>query len=235
MSQRALGVLIVVVGVVLAGLVSVLLLLPRSVPPSGAMQQGQGGTVMDAASEPLKPDEMLVGYQIPEFALTDQDGRPVEQSILDGELTILTFIFTNCPFACPGMTGEMLKLQENLKGTGVRFLSISVDPANDTPEVLKAYGERNGIDFARWSLLTGPFEDVRSIVRDSLNFFVGEDTSRQITLADGSSMNNLSHPSHLILVGPEREVLGIYLYYEPERMVALRTRARAAARELGLN
>lgn len=223
MSQRVLMILMVMVGVILMGLLTSMYFL-RPVPGP----QLDGGVA--EFTDPLQPDEMLVGYVIPEFALTDQEGRLADESILDGELTVLTFIFTNCPFACPGMTAEMLKLQDNLEGTGVRFLSITVDPTNDTPEVLKAYGERNGVDFERWNLLTGPFEDVRSIVRDSLNFFVGEDTTRQIELADGSTMNNVSHPSHLILVGPERQVLGIYLYYEADRMIDLRTRARAAAR-----
>ncbi len=227
MSQKKLFMAIVVVALIFLGLVGTLLMMmPQQTTPAA---------IVEAGKNPLQPDEMLVGYTVPQFALIDQDGRPVDQSILDGELTILDFIFTNCPFACPGMTGEMLQLQDVLDGTGVRFLSISVDPENDTPEVLRAYGERNGIDFTSWSLLTGPFEQVRSIVRGSLNFHVGEDTSRQIQLADGTSMNNVSHPSHLILVGPEREVLGIYLYYEPEAMAALRTRARAGARELGFN
>lgn len=189
--------------------------------------------MVDASQDPLQPDEMLVGYSIPEFELTDQDGRPVDQSILDGEITVLDFIFTNCPFACPGMTAEMLKLQSTLEGTGVRFLSISVDPINDTPEVLREYGDSRGVDFERWSMLVGPFEDVRSIVRDSLNFHVGEDTSREVVLEDGSTMANVSHPSHLILVGPQREVLGIFMYTDEDKMVALRGRARAAAAALG--
>lgn len=225
MSQKRLFMAIVVMAIIFLGLVGTLIMMrPRAVTDA---------ELKDIVSDPLRPDEMLVGYSIPEFELTNQGGQPVDESILDGEITILAFIFTNCPFACPGMTGQMLQHQAGLEGTGVRFLSISVDPANDTPEVLKAYGDRNGMDFTRWNLLTGPFEQVRSIVRDSLNFFVGEDASRQITLADGSTMNNVSHPSHLILVGPEREVLGIYLYYETDRMTALRGRARAAVRAIG--
>ncbi|MEQ8316380.1 MAG: SCO family protein [Phycisphaerales bacterium] len=224
MSQKRLFMAIVVVALIFLGLVGTLIMMqPRAVTDA---------EMKDVASDPLQPDEMLVGYSIPEFELTNQDGQLVDQSILEGEITILAFIFTNCPFACPGMTGQMLQHQAALEGSGVRFLSISVDPANDTPEVLKAYGDRNGMDFDRWNLLTGPFEDVRSIVRDSLNFFVGEDTTRQITLPDGGTMNNVSHPSHLILVGPDREVLGIYLYYEVDRMTELRGRARAAARAI---
>lgn len=224
MSQKRLFMAIVIVALIFLGLVGTLIMMrPTAVTDAELVRPGD---------DPLQPDEMLVGYAIPDFELTDQDGRPVDASILDGHVTILAFIFTNCPFACPGMTGQMVEHQDRLEGTGVRFLSISVDPDNDTPEVLRAYGERNEVDFERWSFLTGPFEQVRSIVRDSLNFHVGEDASRQITKADGSTMNNVSHPSHLILVGPGREVLGIYLYYEEDRMAELRSRARAAARAL---
>ncbi|MEO1277706.1 MAG: SCO family protein [Planctomycetota bacterium] len=227
MSQRVLMILMILVGLILMSLLTTMYFLrPVAGPPAAT------GSADAVPSDPLQSDQLLVGYEIPEFALTDQEGRPVDQSILDGELTVLTFMFTNCPFACPGMTAEMLKLQSDMEGTGLRFLSVTVDPANDSPEVLKAYGERNGMDFERWSLLTGPFEDVRSIVRDSLNFFVGEDTTRQIELADGSTMNNVSHPSHLILIGPDRQVLGIYLYYEADRMIDIRTRVRAAAQAM---
>lgn len=220
MAQKKQFMAIVIVGLALLGLLGALvMMMPRLFSP----------TEMVDASDPLQPDEMLVGYTIPEFELTDQDGRPVDQSILDGEITILDFIFTNCPFACPGMTAEMLELQSVLEGTGVRFLSISVDPERDTPAVLREYGDSRGVDFERWAMLTGPFETVRSIVRDSLNFHVGLDESREIPLDDGSTMANVSHPSHLILVGPERQVLGIYLYYEDEKMAELRSRARAAA------
>ncbi|GIW73610.1 MAG: SCO1 protein [Phycisphaerales bacterium] len=217
MSQRVLVVLIAVVASVLLGLVGLLVALG-------------GGPIDEPRPDPLKPDPMLEGYAIPPFELVDQDGQPVDQTILEGQVTILAFIFTNCPFACPGMTGQMLRLQDALQGTGVRFLSISVDPANDTPPVLREYAQRNGMDTTRWRLLTGPFEQVRTIVRDSLNFHVGQDPSRQITMPDGRVMDNISHPSHLILVGPNREVLGIYLYYEPERMAELERRAKAAWR-----
>lgn len=222
MIKNEKAVLITIVGLLTIALAFVIIL-PRIRAP---VESGSNAT---SRADPLEPDEMLAGYSIPEFELTDQDGRPVDQSILDGEITVLDFMFTNCPFACPGMTAEMLKLQSTLEGTGVRFLSISVDPINDTPEVLREYGDSRGVDFKRWSMLVGPFEDVRSIVRDSLNFHVGADTSREVVLEDGSTMANVSHPSHLILVGPEREVLGIFRYDEPEKMTALRGRARAAA------
>lgn len=224
MSQKKQFMAVVILMLLVLGALGTLIMILPTLFTSARM--------VDGSQDPLLPDEMLVGYAIPEFQLTDQDGRPVDQSILDGKITVLDFIFTNCPFACPGMTAEMLKLQSALEGTGVRFLSISVDPVNDTPEVLRAYGDSRGVDFERWSMLVGPFEDVRAIVRDSLNFHVGEDTSREVVLEDGGRMANISHPSHLILVGPERQVLGIYMFSDPDKMVALRGRARAAASAL---
>lgn len=222
-------ILVLVVGLIFLGLVSTLaaMVLQRGNPNAANPSLADTGP-----SDPLQPDEMLVGYVVPQFQLTDHDGRPVDHTILEGRVTILAFMFTNCPFACPGMTGQMLTLQSALAGTGVRFLSISVDPDNDTPEVLRAYGERSGVDFARWRYLTGPAEVTRSIVRDSLNFHVGVDESRSIELPGGQSMDNIHHPSHLILVGPDRHLLGIYLYSDAQAMAALRSRAFAADRAL---
>ena len=225
MSQRVLLVLMLVVGLVLAGLLATLVLLPRAATI-------QPNATAPSPADPLQPDEMLVGYVVPEFELVDHDDQLVDQTILEGRVTILAFMFTHCPFACPGLTGQMLTLQSALAGTGVRFLNISVDPDHDTPEVLRAYGERAGADFSRWRYLTGPAEVTRSIVRDSLNFHVGLDESRPIPLAEGTSMANINHPSHLILVGPDRQLLGIYLYSDTEAMAALRSRAFAADRAL---
>src|SRR5437764_231020 len=88
------------------------------------------------ASRVLQPDPASIGLSVPEFSLTDQDGVPRTQALLDGRVTIIDFIFTHCPFACPTMTMEMKKLADELAGSPVRFASFSVDPARDTPQRL---------------------------------------------------------------------------------------------------
>lgn len=190
------------------------------------------GASSPASGVPLEADEGLEGLIIPDFRLIDQFGRPVDQSIFDGRVTILDFSFTNCPFVCPGMNAAMLMLQSRLTGTPVRFASISVDPRNDVPEVLKAHADRLGVDHTRWTWMTGDEAEIRRIVSESLKFELQDDPSRPITLADGSVMNNIIHPSRLFLIGPERQLIALYPFSDMSALDALKHRAESGARML---
>jgi cytochrome oxidase Cu insertion factor (SCO1/SenC/PrrC family) len=100
---------------------------------------------------------------VPDFALTDQRGRPVRRADLQGKVWIASFIFTNCPEECPMMTAEMAQFQSDLALVAdFRLVSISVDPERDTPPVLSQYADRFNADPERWLFLTG---DKRAIYR----------------------------------------------------------------------
>ncbi len=108
---------------------------------------------------------------LPAFAMTDQDGRPVDDTSLRGTVWIANFLFTSCPTQCPPLAKATAELQNRLKAwmpaTGkppVRIISISVDPMTDTPEVLRAYGQKYGADTRVWSLLTGEYETMERLV-----------------------------------------------------------------------
>lgn len=190
---------------------------------------GSTPTVADA----LAPDQGFDGMVVPDFALVDQDNRPVDASIFDGRVTIADFIFTNCPFVCPGMSAAMQDLAAKLAGTDVRFVSISVDPERDTPAQLRDYATRHQADTARWRFLTGDRATVERILRDALLFEVQERPETQIPLADGTTMSNILHPSHLALIGPDRRVLALYLFSSQDQLDQLESRARAGAARVG--
>jgi len=179
----------------------------------------------------IHPDPASIGLSVPEFTLTDQDGNPRTHAHFDGKITILDFFFTHCPFICPTMTLAMQDLARDLAGTPVQFVSISVDPANDTPERLKTYATEKEIDLSRWTFMTGDAATIKHIARDSLGFAVGPDTdpTRTISLPGGNTMGNIIHPSKLILVGPDRKVLGFYESNSLEETQKLLHRARAVA------
>lgn len=187
------------------------------------------GARRPAPPAPTVPDQGLEGMSFPEFALVDQNGTPQTQALLDGHYTIVDFMFTNCPMICPAMTGRMAELQATLADTGVRFASLSLDPANDTPDVLREYASHFGADHSTWTFLTGDRERVWSIVTDALHFELREMSENQITLANGSKMPNILHPTRFILVGPRRQILGLYSYGEPEQLAMLARRARELA------
>ncbi|MEM0983194.1 MAG: SCO family protein [Planctomycetota bacterium] len=155
-----------------------------------------------------EPSEYLAQLGVPEFTLTDQTGSETTQTIFDGQYTVLDFIFTNCPFACPGMTTEMLRVQNETKA---RLVSISVDPDHDTPEVLAEFADTRGADTDSWTFLTGPDQVVEDIL-DGLALAMAPDSDTQIPLEGGGTMTNLTHPTRLILIGPDRSVLGMFEY-----------------------
>jgi protein SCO1/2 len=98
---------------------------------------------------------MPVLFDAPAFALTDQDGKPFASEALRGKPWVASFIFTHCPGVCPKMTMKMATLQKTVPNPDVRLVSFTVDPARDTPEVLKTYATNFGADPARWRFLTG--------------------------------------------------------------------------------
>lgn len=94
----------------------------------------------------------------PAFSMPDLDGNTITQTQYDGKIRLMSFIFTRCPDICPVTTANMVELQRKLQekgwfGSKVTFLSATFDPDNDTPEVLRGYAERMGIDSSGWTLL----------------------------------------------------------------------------------
>ena len=104
----------------------------------------------------------------PEFALISQDGARVRLADLRGKVVAVTFIFTRCTATCPVLTPMMSFVQDRLGsdfGAKIAFVSITVDPERDTPEVLKEYAQAFGANLSGWSFLTGDPEAIRDVVR----------------------------------------------------------------------
>jgi protein SCO1 len=91
-------------------------------------------------------------WQVPHFAFEDAEGRVIRDSSLRGHVWVADFIFTRCTSVCPVITAEMTLLRRTIRSPGVRFVSFSIDPEFDTPEVLKAYATRWDAD-PRWLLV----------------------------------------------------------------------------------
>ena len=93
---------------------------------------------------------------------------------LRGKVVALTFIYTGCPDICPMLTQKMVDVQDALGadfGTKIAFVSITLDPEHDTPEVLKDYAQFWGAKPEGWSFLTGSLEAVRDVTRRYGVFF----------------------------------------------------------------
>ena len=124
-------------------------------------------TAADGATARLRE-----GDAMPDFRLTDQEGKQITLETFRGHPFVLTFIFTRCPIPnfCPRMSQNFAELQKTIREAsgdlaGTRLLSISFDPEHDTPEVLKQYGQHAGADFAIWSFLTGEPAEVQRLTK----------------------------------------------------------------------
>jgi protein SCO1/2 len=115
-----------------------------------------------------KPEALPTIGPAPAFTLTAQDERRLALTDLRGKVVVLTFIYTTCVDTCPLLTGKMAALQERLGadfGRRVFFVSITVDPARDTPAVLKGYGAAHGAKFDGWAFLTGSPAEIRDVAK----------------------------------------------------------------------
>lgn len=165
----------------------------------------------------------------PAFDLTDQDGDAIDESILDGRHTVVDFFFTSCPTWCPLMTAAMQHVQDNTADTDLRFLSVSIDGDVDTPEQLRSYIEQYEVDGQRWSFATAPPREVAALVTGGLGFDLSLDAAQIITKADGTTGPMINHPTRLLLVGPDRRVLGLYRHDDPAELELLISEARRLA------
>jgi len=137
----------------------------------GAPPTDNGVPALQAPGEklPRRLDEGEQRRYFTDTRLLDQDGREVRfyTGALRGKIVLISFIYTNCTDICPILMHNLSDVQNSLGerfGKDVFFLSISVDPEDDTPEELKKYAGRYEAK-PGWTFLTGPKKDVDAVIR----------------------------------------------------------------------
>jgi protein SCO1/2 len=117
-----------------------------------------------------RPKRLEVGDQVPDFALTGQDGKVLRLSDLRGKVVVLTFIYTRCPLPdfCPYMDRKFADLAQSIaafpeRAAQVRLLSVSFDPDNDTPEVLRKHAAIRGASPPLWTFAVASHDELAKI------------------------------------------------------------------------
>ena len=150
--------------------------------------------------------------KVPEFQLTNQDGRAFGSEQLRGKIWIADFVFTTCPGPCPIISSRMSELQKPLEKTDVHLVSFSVDPEHDTPQVLRAYAEKLQAQPQRWDFLTGSRKTIYDLIRNGF----------KLAIDDGSSENGTPvHSTRVVLVDRTGEIRGYYDVLEPDAITKL--------------
>lgn len=152
-------------------------------------------------------------WATPDFALVDQTGDTLRAADLEGTAWVAHFFFTSCEGVCPLTTARMAALRDSLAADGalgeeVRLVSISVDPARDTPSVLREYAARYGDPApSEWAFLTGsPPERVRRLLQEGFRVTASPPPAR----ADTAAGYQVNHSPRLELVDRTGRVRATY-------------------------
>jgi protein SCO1/2 len=144
--------------------------------------------------------------QVPQFVLRDQDGAELRRDGMRGRVWIANFMFTSCPDVCPLLTAKMSGVRGRLVGdrADVRYVSFSVDPAHDTPAVLKKYALEHGADLPDWRFLTGPLQQVEQVIVS------GFKQALQPGPEVAGKARSILHGSHFVLIDRALSIRGYY-------------------------
>jgi protein SCO1/2 len=150
-------------------------------------------------------EDVPVLNALPEFTLVDQNEEAFTRETMKGDIWVSAFVFTHCRSTCPRLTAHMKGLQARLSDVpSANFVSVSVDPRNDTPEVIKAYMTKNELDERNWRFVTGEEDAIRHVVVDGFRVPMGDESS----VAEGG--DDIMHSNSFVLVDPQARVRGYY-------------------------
>lgn len=135
--------------------------------------------------------------QVADFELTDSQNKAFNTTSLKGKVWAAKLFFTSCGSVCPVLSANMASVYRSYElDNRVHFVSITVNPDTDTPEVLAQYAKRYKADPKRWHFLTGPIEKIQQISIESLKI--------------GNKDEPVFHSSHFVLIDSEGWIRGYY-------------------------
>jgi protein SCO1/2 len=169
----------------------------ESLPPS------HGGD--DIVFVPRNSGDFLKSYE-----LTERSGAKFDSMSLDGKVHVVNFFFATCPARCPMQTQHIAQLQALLQRKGIKedqamLLSITVDPAQDTPAVLREYADKYKADSKQWLFLTGEAEYLARVAGEIYQVAYKKQT----------------HIERVLLVDKWGQVRGVYRWYDPTDFAVL--------------
>lgn len=147
----------------------------------------------------VEGETLPVLWSVPAFSFASQNGKPVSNESLQGHVWIADFFYSQCTTVCPLLTARFVQLQREIRSPQARFVSFSVDPAHDSPEVLRRYAALWGDD-ARWQLLSTTPAELSALA-----------TGMRVKVAAGAdSANTIIHSDVFLLVDEEGKVRRAY-------------------------
>ena len=164
---------------------------------------------------------------VPDFTFIERSGRKVSLADLNGKVWVAQFFYTHCADICPLTVPQMGLLHlEYLNDpdfrSQVRFVSITVDPERDRPEVLSKFAERFSADPDLWLFLTGDRAAIVRMAQQGFKLGIGEAANPPEIAKKTGEEKDLFHSNRLVLVDRKAQIRGYYSGIDVEAMVRLR-------------
>ncbi|GAB3710407.1 SCO family protein [Flavobacterium koreense] len=130
---------------------------------------------MSLSNEIVKENDLIKIGPVPKFELTDQNNAKISDKSYLGKVYVIEFFFSTCPSICPIMNKNMKDIQKEFsKESNFGVASITINPENDTVEVLKEHANQLGITSPNWHFLTGDKEYILSLANKGFNLYAAE-------------------------------------------------------------
>ncbi len=177
---------------------------------------GAGAAVIHYAEK--SREQIPVYGSVTPFELTERSGQMFQTSDMKGKITVANFFFTTCPGPCPRMNAKVAELYRAFSTSGkVQFVSISVDPENDSLAALQEYSRKMGVTDNRWLFLRGPGDEIHR-VSESIFKLAGEMPTM--------------HSTKLVLIDDSLQIRGYYNSDDDAVVQTLKTHITQLAKKL---
>ena len=134
--------------------------------------------------------------KVPEFSLKNQHDITITNKDMLGKVYLVEFFFSRCPTICPVMNNNMRHIEEEINDPNFGIISISIDPENDTPEILKEHAKKIGARSSNWHFLTGDRNYIGDIAK-KFDIYVGDQKDKA---------ESLNHSGEIALVDKDGNI-----------------------------
>ena len=161
----------------------------------------------------IEPNGDTIYHTIDDFEFIDQQGRKVTNKNFDSCIYVASYFFVTCPDVCPRMNANLQRVYDRYKDhPRVKFISHTVDPEHDNPEVLYKYAQSLKVNHDKWYFVTGNKDSLYSLAQRSYMIRASEGDAKPVSFI---------HDQTLVLVDENRHIRATFDGLAPEKMDVL--------------
>lgn len=166
---------------------------------------GESSAKEDAPTIRVSVSAPPIDIALPQFELVDHTGKPFTKKSMEGSVFVVDFMFTSCPRVCPELTKTMAAFSKTVRDrASVKFLSITVDPENDTPQKLTEFRDKYGDKDAPWLFVTGEPKVVDETVLKGFKMAMTRGTD------GGHGDAEIFHAERFVVIDKKAHLRGIF-------------------------